>query len=74
MPPVKSVVTGGAGFIGSHLVDSLAARGDDVLVLDDFSSGKWENLAAALESGAEVIELDVADAQAMFETVGAYKP
>jgi UDP-glucose 4-epimerase len=71
---VKSVVTGGAGFIGSHLVESLAARGDEVLVLDDFSSGKWENLAAALESGAEVIELDVADAQAMFETVGAYKP
>jgi UDP-glucose 4-epimerase len=71
---VKSVVTGGAGFIGSHLVDSLAARGDEVLVLDDFSSGKWENLADALDSGAEVIELDVADAQAMFETVGAYKP
>ena len=74
MPPVKSVVTGGAGFIGSHLVDSLAARGDDVLVLDDFSSGKRENLADALESGAEVIQLDVADAQAMFEAVGAYKP
>ena len=74
MPPVKSVVTGGAGFIGSHLVDSLGARGDEVLVLDDFSSGKWENLADALDSGAEVIELDVADAQAMFETIGAYKP
>jgi UDP-glucose 4-epimerase len=74
VPPVKSVVTGGAGFIGSHLVDSLAARGDEVLVLDDFSSGKRENLADALESGAEVIQLDVADAQAMFEAVGAYKP
>jgi UDP-glucose 4-epimerase len=74
VPPVKSVVTGGAGFIGSHLVDSLGARGDEVLVLDDFSSGKWENLADALDSGAEVIELDVADAQAMFETIGAYKP
>jgi UDP-glucose 4-epimerase len=71
---VKSVVTGGAGFIGSHLVDSLAARGDEVLVLDDFSSGKRENLADALESGAEVIQLDVADGQAMFEAVGAYKP
>jgi len=74
VPSVKSVVTGGAGFIGSHLVDSLAARGDEVLVLDDFSSGKRENLADALESGAEVIELDVADAQAMFDAVGAYKP
>jgi UDP-glucose 4-epimerase len=74
VPPVKSVVTGGAGFIGSHLVDSLAARGDEVLVLDDFSSGKRENLADALESGAAVIELDVADAEGMFDAVGAYKP
>jgi UDP-glucose 4-epimerase len=74
VPPVKSVVTGGAGFIGSHLVDSLAARGDEVLVLDDFSSGKRENLAGALEAGAEVIGLDVADAQAMFDAVGAYMP
>jgi UDP-glucose 4-epimerase len=74
VPPVKSVVTGGAGFIGSHLVDALAARGDDVLVLDDFSSGKRENLADALESGAEVIELDVADTQAIFDAIGAYKP
>jgi UDP-glucose 4-epimerase len=74
VPPVKSVVTGGAGFIGSHLVDSLAARGDEVLVLDDFSSGKRENLAGALEAGAEVIELDVADAQAMFDAVGGYRP
>ena len=74
MPPVKSVVTGGAGFIGSHLVDALTARGDDVLVLDDFSSGKRENLADALENGAEVIELDVADTQAIFDAVGAYKP
>jgi UDP-glucose 4-epimerase len=71
---VKSLVTGGAGFIGSHLVDSLAARGDEVLVLDDFSSGKRENLADALESGASVIELDVADAQGMFDAIGAYKP
>src|SRR6476620_5191265 len=74
VPPVKSVVTGGAGFIGSHLVDALAARSDDVLVLDDFSSGKRENLADALENGAEVIELDVADAEAMFDAIGAYNP
>jgi UDP-glucose 4-epimerase len=71
---VRSLVTGGAGFIGSHLVDALAARGDEVLVVDDFSSGKRENLAGALEAGAEVTEIDVADAQAMFDALGAFRP
>jgi UDP-glucose 4-epimerase len=71
---VKSVVTGGAGFIGSHLVDALAARGDDLLVLDDFSSGKRENLAGALEAGVEVAELDVADAQAVHDAIAGFAP
>jgi UDP-glucose 4-epimerase len=71
---VKSLVTGGAGFIGSHLVDALAARGDEVLVIDDFSSGKRENLAGALETGVEVTELDVADAPAMFAAMGDFRP
>jgi UDP-glucose 4-epimerase len=39
---VRAVVTGGAGFIGSNLVDALVARGDDVVVIDDLSSGKRE--------------------------------
>ena len=60
------LVTGGAGFIGSTLVDALAARGDDVLVLDDLSSGKRENLAGALEAGVTLTELDVSDAHAVF--------
>ncbi len=71
---MKSLVTGGAGFIGSHLVDALAARGDEVLVLDDLSSGKRENLASALESGATLTELSVADAQTVFEAVEAFSP
>jgi UDP-glucose 4-epimerase len=71
---MRSLVTGGAGFIGSHLVDALAARGDEVLVLDDFSSGKRENLVGALAAGVEVAELDVADAQAMFEAIGQFRP
>jgi UDP-glucose 4-epimerase len=71
---MRSVVTGGGGFIGSHLADALAARGDEVLVLDDFSSGKRENLAGAVKAGVEVAELDVADAPAVFAEVDAFKP
>jgi UDP-glucose 4-epimerase len=41
---MKLLVTGGAGFIGSHLVDALIQRGDEVVVLDDFSTGSKENL------------------------------
>src|SRR5271156_2673049 len=52
------LVTGGAGFIGSHLVEALLARGDRVRVLDDLSTGKRENLGPA----AELIVGDVADA------------
>jgi len=51
------LVTGGCGFIGSHLVDALLARGDRVRVLDDLSSGKRENIPAA----AELLIGDVAD-------------
>lgn len=71
---VKCVVTGGAGFIGSHLVDALAERGDEVLVLDDFSSGKRENLASALGSGVAVTELDIVDARATFDAIAGFDP
>ena len=41
---MRYLITGGAGFIGSHLIDALTTRGDDVLVLDDLSTGRIENL------------------------------
>src|SRR5215211_2515885 len=56
------LVTGGAGFIGSHLVDALAARGDRAIVLDDLSTGRLENLENANRSGlVEVVEGSVLD-------------
>jgi UDP-glucose 4-epimerase len=62
------LITGGAGFIGSHLADALIARGDRVLVLDDLSTGSRENLSAALASGrAELVEGSVCDAELLDE-------
>ena len=49
---MKTLVTGGAGFIGSNLVDALVARGDEVTVVDDLSTGRRENLDGALAAGA----------------------
>ena len=57
----KIVITGGAGFIGSALARALVARGDDVSVLDNFSSGKRENLQD-LASALAVVEGDILDA------------
>jgi UDP-glucose 4-epimerase len=56
----RVVVTGGAGFIGSHLADAFVARGDEVLVVDDLSSGKREHAP----ENAELAELDIADGAA----------
>ncbi|MDQ4030074.1 MAG: NAD-dependent epimerase/dehydratase family protein [Actinomycetota bacterium] len=44
---MRAIVTGGAGFIGSHLVDALVARGDEVTVVDNFASGRHENVNEA---------------------------
>jgi UDP-glucose 4-epimerase len=46
---VRAIVTGGAGFIGSHVVDALVARGDDVAVVDSLARGKKENVAVGAE-------------------------
>jgi len=54
---MRTLVTGGAGFVGSHVVDALLARGDEVHVVDNLSTGSRENLAA----GAELHELDIRD-------------
>jgi len=68
------LVTGGAGFIGSHLVDGLLARGDRVTVLDDLSSGKRENLARAIEHGATLEVVDVRDARRVAAVFAATRP
>jgi UDP-glucose 4-epimerase len=60
---MRAIVTGGAGFIGSNLVDALLERGDEVHVLDDLSHGKRENVAA----GATLHVADICDPDAAFD-------
>jgi nucleoside-diphosphate-sugar epimerase len=57
---MKYLVTGAAGFIGSHLVEALLERGDEVVGLDDFSTGRRENIAAFADD-FELIEGDIRD-------------
>jgi UDP-glucose 4-epimerase len=60
---VRAIVTGGAGFIGSHVVDALVARGDEVLVVDDLSSGRQENINEHVRLAvADVRDRDAIDA------------
>jgi UDP-glucose 4-epimerase len=71
---MRALVTGGAGFIGSNLVDALLARGDEVAIIDDLSSGRRENLADALAAGATLHEADIRDAPAVRAAFDAARP
>jgi UDP-glucose 4-epimerase len=71
---MKALVTGGAGFIGSNLADALLARGDEVIVFDDLSTGRRENLDGALSAGAKLVEGDIRDRAALEQLAGTEKP
>jgi UDP-glucose 4-epimerase len=68
------LVTGGAGFIGSNLVDALLARGDRVTVIDNLSTGKRANLEQAVAQGAELLVADMRDAEAISDAFAAARP
>jgi UDP-glucose 4-epimerase len=67
---MRTIVTGGAGFIGSHVVDALVARGDEVLVLDDLSQGRRENVSP----GVDLEVADVRDAGAVSRAFASFRP
>ncbi len=74
MAAMRSLVTGGAGFIGSNLVDGLIERGDEVTVLDVLSTGRLDNLESALANGVHVAEGDIQDAASVAEIVAGAAP
>src|SRR5436190_14965891 len=67
---MRVLVTGGAGFIGSHLIDQLIAAGHQPAALDDLSSGSPSNLP----TGVKLYKVDVRDAAAVLQTVTEFKP
>jgi UDP-N-acetylglucosamine/UDP-N-acetylgalactosamine 4-epimerase len=66
---MRYVVTGGAGFIGSHLVEALLARGKEVVVLDDFSTGRRDNLEP-FQGRFTLVEGSITDPAACAEVMG----
>ena len=66
----RAIVTGGAGFIGSHVVDALLAGGHEVTVIDDLSSGRASNI----DSRAELRELDIVDRDALQRAFEEVRP
>jgi UDP-glucose 4-epimerase len=71
---MNCLVTGGAGFIGSNLVDALIQRGDQVTVIDNLSTGKLSNLEGALRRGASLQTADLRDAQAIVRVFEDIRP
>jgi len=67
---MRVIVTGGAGFIGSHLTDAFLARDDDLTVIDDLSSGR----PGRLDSRVTLYKASVTDAAALTEIIGSVKP
>lgn len=69
--PRRALVTGGAGFIGSHLVESLVARGDEVTIVDNLSTGRLTNLDAVLPK-VRFIEASVAESIGELERLAPF--
>jgi UDP-glucose 4-epimerase len=71
---MRAIVTGGAGFIGSHLVDALVRSDSAVLVIDDLSTGNHGNLRDALAAGADLARIDVRDDIGLNEAFASFQP
>src|SRR5262249_51362673 len=69
---MKTLITGGAGFIGSHLADKLLAEGNQVLVIDNYQTGRRDNLTP--QNNLRVVEGTIADAALVANLFDEFKP
>ncbi len=69
---MKILITGGAGFVGSHIADRLLARGDEVLVIDNYSTGRRDNLTP--QANLTVVEGTIADRDLVMEQFTSFQP
>ncbi len=71
---MRTLVTGGAGFIGSNVVDAVLEQGDEVTIVDNLTTGRRENLEGALAKGARLVEADMRDGEAMRDLCADWQP
>ena len=69
---MKVFITGGAGFVGSHLADRLLERGDEILIIDNYATGRRDNLIPS--DRLRVVEGSIADAELVEHEVHAFRP
>lgn len=69
---MKILITGGSGFVGSHLADKLLARGDQVIVIDNFATGRRDNLKS--QANLTVVEGSIANAELVNQLMATHKP
>ncbi|MDR0605870.1 MAG: NAD-dependent epimerase/dehydratase family protein [Bacteroidales bacterium] len=69
---MRILITGGAGFLGSHIADALLTQNDEVFVIDNFSTGRRDNLVP--QSRLTILEGDISDKEAVSEAFGSFRP
>lgn len=69
---MRIFITGGSGFVGSHLADRLLSRGDEVMVIDNYETGRRDNLTP--QTGLTIVEGTIADKQLMKKLFDDFKP
>jgi UDP-glucose 4-epimerase len=71
---MRTLVTGGAGFIGSNVVDALLTRGDEVVVIDNLTTGRESNLHQAKANGADLVKADIREGAEIARIVAEARP